>query len=133
MIWQDFVFMIGSSLSIACLTPTLRDTTARIPLATSFPSMAIGSVYAFTFMTLGMTFSAVGALATCVMWTLISFFRAPESPYNHSNAIGSCNDRLELFVADAQHWLDQRRHRNDLQLDFYTADASATQFHLDAD
>lgn len=133
MMWQDFVFMMGSSLSIVFLAPTLRDATASVPIATSFPSMAIGGVYAFTFATLGMTFSAVGASATCVMWTLISFFRAPRSPYNRSNAIGSCNDRIDLFVADARRWLDQQRHRNTVQLDSYATDASAPRFHTRAD
>lgn len=132
MIWQDFVFMIGSSLSIVFLAPTLRDSAAQVPLATSFPSMAIGGVYAFTFATLGMTFSAAGALATCVMWTLISYFRAPRSPYNQSNAIGSCGDRFELFVADVSQWLAGKRHRNDVRFDLYTADGSPT-YHSGAD
>ncbi|ADJ15081.1 hypothetical protein [Halalkalicoccus jeotgali] len=121
MIWQDAVFMLGSSLSIVFLAPTLRDTTARVPLATSFPSMAIGGVYAFTFGTLGMTFSAVGALTTCLMWTLISVFRAPASPYNRSNAIGSCGDRIDLFAADARRWWARKRRRNDVPFESYAA------------
>lgn len=132
MIWQDFVFMIGSSLSIVFLAPTLRDSAARVPLATSFPSMAIGGVYAFTFATLGMTFSAAGALATCVMWTLISYFRAPRSPYNRSNAIGSCHDRFDLFVADVGRWLAGKRRSNDVRFDLYTADGSTAHYpHAD--
>lgn len=132
MIWQDVVFMVGSSLSIVFLAPTLRDATAKVPLATSFPSMAIGGVYAFTFATLGMTFSAAGALATCVMWTLISLFRAPRSPYNRSNAIGSYDERVGLFVADARRWLEQRRHRNHVRVGSYTG-ASAARFRTSSD
>ncbi len=124
MIWQDFIFMIGSSLSIVFLAPTLRDASARVPFATSFPSMVIGGVYAFTFSTLGMTFSAMGALATCVMWTLISFFRAPRSPYNRSNAIGSYNDRIELFGRDARRWLNQKRRANEGWRDSYVSTES---------
>lgn len=121
MMWQDFIFMIGSSLSIVFLAPTLRDTDAQVPLATSAPSMIIGGVYAFTFATLGMTFSAAGALAACIMWTLISFFRAPRSPYNQSHAVGSLRDRFELFCLDAQYWVERKRHRNSIPLDSYVS------------
>ncbi len=89
--------------------------------------MIIGGVYAVTFATLGMTFSATGALATCMMWTLISFFRAPKSPYNRSHTIGSVGDRFDLFCIDARNWVERKRHRNAVRLDSYvSADASFT-------
>ncbi|KYH25912.1 hypothetical protein HAPAU_25900 [Halalkalicoccus paucihalophilus] len=132
MMWQDFVFMAGSSLSIVFLAPTLRDTAARVPIATSAPSMIIGGVYAVTFATLGMTFSAAGALATCVMWTLISFFRAPKSPYNRSHPAGSAGDRFDLFCADARNWVERKRHRDSVRLDSY-APADASSFASRAD
>ena len=78
MMWQDFVFLIGSSLSVMFLFPTLRDTAARVPRATSVPSMLIGGAYAFTFFTMGMTFSALGAFGACTMWSLIALLRAPD-------------------------------------------------------
>ncbi|WP_247730957.1 hypothetical protein [Halovivax limisalsi] len=82
MMWQDFVFMIGSSLSIGFLAPTLRDASARVPLGTSVPSMTIGIVYGITFATLGMTFSSLGAFVTGVMWSLVAVARSPvpETP-----------------------------------------------------
>lgn len=76
MMWQDLVFLVGSGLSIVFLAPTLRDAAARVPLGTSLPSMAIGVVYGATFASLGMTFSAVGALAAGSMWALIAVFRS---------------------------------------------------------
>ncbi len=79
MIWQDFVFLCGSMLSVFFLYPTLRDAAARVPRATSIPSMLIGGAYAFTFFTLGMRFSAFGAFAACTMWSLIALFRAPDN------------------------------------------------------
>ena len=133
MIWQDLVFMIGSGLSIVFLAPTLRDAASNVPLATSAPSMLIGGVYAFTFATLGMTFSAAGALSTCVMWTLIGFFRAPESPYNASNAVGSAPYRIDLFATDARYWIRRKRSRNEVPLESYAADGSASRFSLGAD
>lgn len=133
MIWQDLVFMVGSGLSIVFLAPTLRDAAASVPLATSAPSMLIGGVYAFTFATLGMTFSAAGALATCVMWTLISFFRAPESPYNAVNAIGSARDRTDLFATDARYWLRRKRHRGSPRLGSRYTERAASQLPPRAD
>lgn len=79
MIWQDFVFLAGSMLSVFFLWPTLRDAASRVPRATSIPSMLIGGAYAFTFFTMGMHFSAFGAFAACTMWSLIAAFRAPDS------------------------------------------------------
>lgn len=78
MMWQDFVFLIGSSLSVMFLYPTLRDTAARVPRATSVPSMLIGGTYSFTFFTMGMSFSALGSLGACTMWSLIALLRAPD-------------------------------------------------------
>lgn len=95
--------------------------------------MVIGGVYAFTFATLGMTFSAAGALSTCVMWTLISFFRAPESPYNAANAVGSCRQRAELFVTDARYWIRRKRERGSPRLDAYCTERTAPRFPSRAD
>lgn len=100
MMWQDLVFTVGSGLSIAFLAPTLRDVSANVPLGTSFPSMTVGFVYAFTFFTLGMTFSAVGALATGLMWTLIATFRSPTPLFPA--------DSPALFVRDVEQWLQTR-------------------------
>ena len=105
MMWQDLVFMAGSSLSIVFLAPTLRDSSARVPLGTSLPSMGIGLVYATTFFTLGMRFSAVGALAAGTMWSLIALFRSPQGV---SMTIVA-RENLALFVADLRYWLVRRR------------------------
>jgi len=105
MMWQDLVFMLGSSLSIVFLAPTLRDSSARVPLGTSLPSMGIGFVYATTFFTLGMSFSAVGALAAGTMWSLIALFRSPQGVSMKLLA----RENLALFVADLQYWIDRRR------------------------
>lgn len=64
-------------LSIVFLAPMLRDSDARVPLATSMHSMGIGLVYGMTFATLGMTFAAAGAFAAGIMWSLIALLRSP--------------------------------------------------------
>lgn len=78
MMWQDFIFLAGSTLSVMFLYPTLRDTAARVPRATSVPSMIIGGVYSMTFFSMGMTFSALGSFGACTMWSLIALLRAPD-------------------------------------------------------
>lgn len=78
MMWQDLVFLAGSTLSIVFLAPTIRNATARVPLGSSVPSMTIGAIYAFTYATMGMTFSAVGSIGVAAMWSLIASYRAPS-------------------------------------------------------
>ncbi|QLK27835.1 hypothetical protein HYG81_08750 [Natrinema zhouii] len=75
--WQDLIFLAGSVLSIVFLAPTVRDVTANIPLASSVPSMTIGAIYAATYATMGMRFSAFGSLGVAVMWSLIVSYRSP--------------------------------------------------------
>lgn len=77
MIWQDLVFLGGSVFSIVVLPPTLRDTTARVPLGTSLPSAGLGLLYGITFFTMRMARSGAGALATGVLWSLIAGRRSP--------------------------------------------------------
>ncbi|WP_254521667.1 hypothetical protein [Natrinema caseinilyticum] len=105
MMWQDLVFTFGSALSIVFLAPTLRDASARVPLGTSLPSMGIGFVYAMTFFTLGMRFSAAGAFAAGSMWSLIATFRSPQGVSMTLFA----HDNLALFVSDLRYWIDRRR------------------------
>lgn len=78
MMWQDLVFLAGSVFSLVVLAPTVAETEARVPLATSAPSALIGVVYGLSFFTLGMTFSAVGSFATGIMWSLICYLRSPS-------------------------------------------------------
>ncbi|WP_408956700.1 hypothetical protein [Natrinema sp. 74] len=119
MMWQDLVFMCGSSLSILFLAPTLRDAGARVPLGTSLPSMGIGFTYATTFFTLGMTFSAIGAFAAGSMWSLIALFRSPQGVSMKLFA----RKNLALFVSDVQHWLTRRRSDRSHAEQYVSADA----------
>lgn len=102
--WQDLVFLIGSCLSIVFLAPTLRDVSACVPLGTSLPSMGIGGVYAFTFASLGMTFSAVGAFAAGGMWSLIALYRSPTS----QSVTLTRRERFSLFTGDVHQWAKRR-------------------------
>lgn len=95
MMWQDFVFLAGSVLSIVFLAPTVRDSAARIPLGSSVPSMTIGAVYSFTYATMGMTFSALGAAGVAVMWSLIVCYRAPGARTGPTNIVRFCVEIVE--------------------------------------
>ncbi len=79
MAWQEMIFLTGSLLSVGFLIPTIRNAGACVPWATSVPSVVIGFVYALTFLSLGMNFSAFGSIAAGAMWSLIVYFRGPES------------------------------------------------------
>ena len=78
MMWQDVIFLAGNAFSLAVLVPTLRDEMANVPLGTALPSALIGLVYGVTFYTLGMALSAVGAVLTGLMWSVIAYLRSPH-------------------------------------------------------
>ncbi len=121
MMWQDLVFMLGSALSIVFLAPTLRNANANVPLGTSLPSMGIGVVYGLTFGSLGMTFSAIGAIAAGTMWALIALIRSPRGPSSRLGRVES----PALFVTDLRRWLGRRRSAGP-PLDQYVASDRAT-------
>ena len=121
MMWQDLVFMLGSGLSIVFLAPTLRDASANVPLGTSLPSMGIGFVYGMTFFTLGMTFSAAGAVAAGTMWSLIALFRSPASKQLVTSA--------HLFADDCSRWLDRRRADSPFADQYVSADHGSGSDH----
>nr|WP_252490631.1 hypothetical protein [Natronococcus sp. CG52] len=112
--WQDLVFLAGSVLSIVFLAPTIRDATARIPLGSSVPSMTIGAVYAFTYATMGMTFSALGSLGVATMWSLIVCYRSPRSRTGPGNIVLFVT---ELFQQGRQLVTNARTDRQPAQSD----------------
>ncbi|THE62786.1 hypothetical protein D8Y22_21850 [Salinadaptatus halalkaliphilus] len=93
--WQDLVFLAGSTLSIVFLAPTIRNATARVPLGSSVPSMTIGALYAFTYATMGMTFSAAGSVGVAVMWSLIACYRSPHAEPGVHNIVRFTRETLE--------------------------------------
>ncbi|SFC16474.1 hypothetical protein SAMN05444422_10585 [Halobiforma haloterrestris] len=120
MMWQDLVFLIGSSLSVVFLAPTLRDSDACVPLGTSVPSMTIGYVYSLTFATLGMTFSATGSFTAGSMWALIALFRSPGA----QSWMLTRREEMALFVLDTARWAKRRATGSD-PLEQYEIDRPA--------
>ncbi len=85
MTWQDAVFLSGSLLSVLVLLPTLRDSTAKVPLGTALPSALLSVVYGSTFLSLGMTLSGVGSFLICCTWALIAHRRSPNPLARRAN------------------------------------------------
>ncbi|ELY83509.1 hypothetical protein [Natrinema altunense] len=99
--WQDLIFLAGSVLSIVFLAPTVRDATANVPLGSSVPSMTIGAIYAMTYATMGMRFSALGSLGVATMWSLIVSYRSPgphDGPANAVRFVRSLGRRVHRSV-----------------------------------
>ncbi|MFC5972519.1 hypothetical protein ACFPYI_14360 [Halomarina salina] len=70
--WQDLIFTAGSFVAILSLAPTLTDVRSSVPRTTSVPSAVIALTYTLAFVTLGLTFSALGSLATGTLWVAIA-------------------------------------------------------------
>lgn len=77
MIWQDAVFTVGGFLLTINLLPTVLNSEAKVPLATSALTALVLYVYAGTMASLGLHYSAVMNLATAAFWTFIAFYRRP--------------------------------------------------------
>lgn len=118
MMWQDLIFMIGSALSVLFLAPTIRDVSARVPLGTSIPSMTVGGVYAFTFSTMGMTLSAVGAMTTAIMWTAIATLRSPRG----DSAMQTRRDEIILFSDDIKRFVERIASTTDHSVQYVSSD-----------
>jgi hypothetical protein len=65
---------------------------ANAPLGTSLPSAALGIVYGLAFLSLDLVLSAIGALLTGSMWSLIAALRSPSPPVREN--VGGTIDRI---------------------------------------
>lgn len=78
--WQDIVILAGSIVAIASLFPTLLDEDASVPHETSVPTLVVLSTQGVAFYSLGLLGSAAGAAAGFAVWSLIAYYKAPDSP-----------------------------------------------------
>lgn len=89
--WQDIVILAGSIVAIASLFPTLFDSDASVPHKTSIPTLLVLSSQSVAFYTMDLMGSAAGAVAGFVVWTLIAYFKSPDSPTQRSTPTQSSN------------------------------------------
>lgn len=85
MIWQDLVFLIGGFIGAGFLLPTLVSNDSTVPATTSILQVGLITTFAFTFWTLNMPLSALGALTRSLAWIGIALFRRsttqPSTPH----------------------------------------------------
>ncbi len=72
MVWQDFVFAIGTWIFIIALIPTIRSR-EKPPLSTSLPTGLVLLVYVFTFATLELWFSMISSSVLAVLWLYLAW------------------------------------------------------------
>ena len=97
--WQDLVFLVGSVFSLLVLVPTLADSMSTVPLGTALPSAGMGFVYGTTFLTMGMTLSAVGSILTAGMWSLIALVRSQHRYTEQVDDAVSVASRASPFLS----------------------------------
>ncbi|WP_227374262.1 hypothetical protein [Haladaptatus halobius] len=74
--WQEYVFLAGSIVIMISLVPTIRDEEAKVPLRTSVPSVLVLFVQTLAFLSMGLTFSAVGTGMGFGLWSLIATYKS---------------------------------------------------------
>ena len=89
--WQDIVILAGSIVAIASLVPTLLDEDASVPHKTSLPTLVVLSGQGIAFYSMGLIGSAVGAVSGLVIWTLIAYYKAPDSSSRTDAAVRRSN------------------------------------------
>lgn len=72
---QDLVFSVGAVVLTLTLLPTLTRREARVPYWTSGATFAVLGIYAVTFATMGMWYSAFMQGLLSFLWLLILLFR----------------------------------------------------------
>lgn len=72
MIWQDAVFTVGALVFFIALFPTILSST-KPALATSATTGTVLLMFAATYVTLGLYFSATTTAITGLAWLLISW------------------------------------------------------------
>lgn len=71
MLWQDWVFSIGTWVFAIALIPTIKSK-EKPPLSTSAPTAFFLALFAFTYFTLSLYLSAVSSLSTATAWFILA-------------------------------------------------------------
>lgn len=71
MVLADYVFVLLTSVQIAALIPTVRDSESRIPRLTSGTAAFVWLAYSLTYLTMGLVFAAASGTIGGLMWAYI--------------------------------------------------------------
>jgi hypothetical protein len=74
---QEYSCRVG--MCLACCAEIVQGEVVQPAAHALSAGLIIGLVYGFTFFTLGMPLSAIGAGATGLLWSLIAALRSPDS------------------------------------------------------
>jgi len=72
MIWQDWVFSIGSWIFVIALIPTIRGG-SKPALSTSLLTGSILAIFAITYFSLELWLSTVSTIATATSWYILAW------------------------------------------------------------
>ncbi len=72
--WQDLVFSIGSWIFIICIIPTIRGK-QKPEFSTSSITSIVLSIFALTYLTLGLWLSFVATVGTSICWGILAYQR----------------------------------------------------------
>jgi len=72
MLWQDWVFSIGTWVFAIALVPTIRGK-EKPPLWTSIPTAFFLTLFALTYFSLTLWLSAFSSLLTATTWYTLAF------------------------------------------------------------
>jgi hypothetical protein len=71
MLWQDWVFSVGTWVFAIALVPTIRGK-EKPPLWTSIPTAIFLTLFAFTYFSLTLWLSAFSSLLTATTWYILA-------------------------------------------------------------
>lgn len=78
MLWQDFIFTIGSLVFALALLPSVLGP-HKPALASSVMTGSVLFIFAVTYITLGLIFSAISVCLTAIMWTILAIQKWRQS------------------------------------------------------
>jgi hypothetical protein len=69
--WQDWIFSLGQIIFLIALVPTLKGK-SKPELLTSIVTSAILVIFALTYFSLGLWFSAASSVAMTIAWAALA-------------------------------------------------------------
>ncbi len=84
MTWQEIVFFLGNFVFWASLIPMIRGAT-KPPLTSSGPTSLILFLFAGSFLSLRLYFSAISNFITAILWAILFFQKYNEFPYKNEH------------------------------------------------
>jgi hypothetical protein len=78
MLWQDWVFSVGTWVFAIALVPTIRGK-EKPPLWTSFPTAIFLTLFALTYFSLTLWLSAFSSLLTATAWSILAIQKLQQT------------------------------------------------------